>query len=243
MKFSFVVLTWNRKRFLEKCLTALAESIDDFGDSEIIVMDNGSTDGTPTFLSKYENDKRFRIIKLKKNYGLNSYKKLFNRAEGEYIVVVDDDVLAFPENIKTVFESYLSSFPDYGFLALDVVQNEHTNGAKPPPDFYVEVEREGKVVQTGQAGGWCACFRRKDYRKIKILFNLKNIDMKAGEDSLLSGLFSKWLKLKSGIIKGHFCFHASGPYYSREYGYLDRDIEKYKDAGLNSFVEAYEKYK
>lgn len=243
MKFSFVILTWNRKEFVEKCLTSLIESVGDFEDAEIIVMDNGSIDETPAFLTKYENDKRFKVVKLKKNYGLNSYKKLFGKASGEYIVVVDDDVLTFPRNIKNIFESYMNAFPDYGFLALDVIQNEHTNGAKPPPDFYTEIERDGKIIQQGPTGGWCACFRRKDYGKIKILFNLKKINMKTGEDSLLSGLFSRWLKLKSGIIKGQYCFHASGPYYSKENGYLERDIEKYKAAGLEDFAETYQDFK
>lgn len=243
MKFSFAVLTWNRKAFLEKCIASLLESIVDFTDTEIIVMDNGSTDGTREFLEKFENDKRFKIIKLEKNYGLNSYKKLFNKAKGEYIVVVDDDVLTFPNGIKEIFESYLTEFSDYGFLALDVIQNEYTNGAKPTADFYTEEIKGGKIVQKGPAGGWCACFRRRDYRKIKLIFNFKNLDMKTGEDGMLTGLFARWLKLKSGVIKGKFCFHAAGPHYSKEYGYLDRDIEKYKDAGLETFVEAYEKYK
>jgi len=243
MKFSFVVLTWNRKAFLEKCLASLAESIGTFDETEVIVMDNGSTDGTAAVLAAYEGRKGFRVIRLDRNYGLNSYKKLFNKAKGKYIVVVDDDVLTFPKNLKAVFESYMNAFPDYGFLALDVIQNEYTNGAKPTADFYVETERAGKIVQTGPAGGWCACFRKWDYRKVMIPFNLKQLNMKSSEDGQLVGLFAKWLKLKSGIIKGHYCFHASGPHYSSEYGYLDRDIEKYKDAGLDWFVEKYEEYK
>lgn len=243
MKFSFVILTWNRKKFLEKCISSLLEGIKDFSDTEIIVMDNGSTDGTPEFLARFENDKRFKIVKLRKNFGLNSYKKLFNKAKGELIVVIDDDVLTFPKDIKNVFESYMTTFSDYAFLALDVIQNEFTNGAKPTEDFYTEDIKDGKIVQTGPAGGWCACFRRKDYRKIKLIFNLKNLNMKTPEDGMLTGLFERWVKKKHGVIKGKFCFHASGPHYSKEYGYLDRDIEKYKDAGLDTFVEAYEKFK
>lgn len=243
MKFSFVVLTWNRKTFLEKCLAALEESVGDFTDAEIVVMDNGSTDGTAQVLAAYEHKPGFKVIRRKKNYGLNSYKKLFNRARGTYIVVVDDDVLTFPKNIREIFESYMNGFPDFGFLALDVIQNEYTNGAKPTAEFYTELVRDGKIVQVGPAGGWCACFRKRDYRKVLLFFNLKPLSMKIGEDGLLVGLFAKWLKLKSGIIKGHYCFHAAGPHYSKEYGYLDRDIEKYRDAGLDRFVETYEEYK
>lgn len=243
MKFSFVILTWNRKAFFEKCLNSLIESIDSFEDAEIVIMDNGSTDGTPEFLKQFENRKNFRIFLRDKNYGLNAYKKLIGKAKGEYIIVVDDDVLAFPNNIKRVFEDYMTTFKDFGYLALDVIQNEHTNGAKPGIEHYTEVVKDGKIVQRGLTGGWCTCFRRKDFQKIKFFFYWKDLSMKSSEDGALSDLFAKWLKLKSGIIKDIKCFHASGPYYSKEYGFLDRDIEKYKMGGLDNFVEMYNEYK
>src|SRR5271167_3265320 len=117
MNFSFIILTWNRKAFLRKCVASLLKSIDNFDDTEIILMDNGSDDGTIEFLAELEKDKRLTIIKLKKNYGLTSYKKLFSLARGSYVVVVDDDVIAFPLEIKKIFTEYFTTFPDFGFLA------------------------------------------------------------------------------------------------------------------------------
>ncbi len=46
MKFSYLILTWNRRAFLERCISELVANIG-ASDSEIIVMDNGSDDGTP----------------------------------------------------------------------------------------------------------------------------------------------------------------------------------------------------
>ncbi len=149
----------------------------------------------------------------------------------------------FPPDIEGTFASYFSDFPDFGFLALDVIQNEHTNGAKPSDDHYVECVNGEKVIQAGPTGGWCACFKRKSLRKVWLFFELSNISMKAPEDGLLSGLIYRWCGLKSGIIKGKRCFHASGPHYSRENGFLDRDIEKYRMSGLADFVDAYRSYK
>lgn len=243
MKFSFVILTWNRKKFLHKCISALTESIGGRDDSEIIVMDNGSDDGTREYLDELKNDPRFRIVRLKKNYGLNAYKKLFRLAKGEFIVEIDDDVILFPNDIATVFDSYMAAFPEFGYLALDVIQNEFTNGAKPPAENYQEIERDGKVVQDGPTGGWCTCFRRSDYRKIRLSFFLKDMNMRTSEDGMISGMFREKLKLKSGIIKDVFCFHASGPHYSKEFGCLERDIEKYRAAGLDSFVDMYSNFR
>ena len=52
-------------------------------------------------------------------------------------------------------------------------------------------------------------------------------------------LFGKILRKKFGVIKDVKCLHACGPKYSKMFGYLDRDIEKYKSADLGGLVEMY----
>ncbi|MEJ8802675.1 glycosyltransferase family 2 protein [Pontibacter sp. H249] len=243
MKVSFVILTWNRYKFLERCIQELVNSIDDELNSEIIVMDNGSTDKTPEVLNRFVNNNLVKIIRRKKNYGLNAYKKLFKQASGEYVVIVDDDVLNFPKSVDKIFIDYMTSFQDYGFLALNVIQNEFTNGAKPEPSFYVDDTKEDKTIEQGPTGGWCSCFRVKDYSKIRLRFLFTNLNMKRGEDGLITKLLYKKLGLKSGIIKKEYCFHACGPYYAKEFGHLDREIEKYKNSGLKNFIDIYKQYK
>jgi glycosyltransferase involved in cell wall biosynthesis len=243
MKFSFVLLTWNRYKFLEKCLEALIAGIDQPQDAEIVVMDNGSTDETPDVLQRYQNSQLVRVVTREKNYGLEAYKKLFALARGEYIVVVDDDVLQFPGSLDRIFADYMLAFPDYGFLGLNVVQNEFTNGAKPGPDQYVDDIRGEKAVERGPTGGWCACFRRSDYQKLWLRMRFSRLNMKHSEDGFLAVNLKKKLGLHSGIIRDAVCFHATGPEYARQYGHLGREIQKYAQSGLPSFVAAYEKYK
>jgi glycosyltransferase involved in cell wall biosynthesis len=242
MRFSFVLLTWNRYKFLEKCLEGLISSIANQDDAEVIVMDNGSTDKTQEILNRYQDSKLVRVLRRKKNYGLNSYKKLFDEGRGEYIVIVDDDVLQFPPRVDKIFAVYMQTFPDYGFVALNVVQDEFTNGAKPGPENYTEETRKGKTIQRGPTGGWCACFRNSDYRKIRLRLMFANLSMKRSEDGFIASNLEKKLSLKSGIIKDAVCFHASGPYYAQQFGHLDREIEKYSKSGLGSFVKEYQKY-
>lgn len=242
MKISFLILTWNRPKFLEKCIENLTCSINDLNTCEIIIMDNGSDSETSSVLEKHRSRPYMRIIRLKKNYGIAGYKKLFSKARGQYCVIVDDDVLSFPKGLDDIFIDYMESYPDYGFIALNVIQNEFTNGAKPGSEYYIEDKRAEKVIEAGPTGGWCACFRLKDYKKIKWRFFFSSLSMKMGEDGMLSALFERKLNLKSGIIKDKTCFHASGPYYAKEYGHLQREIEKYKSSGLNDFVEEYRKY-
>jgi len=242
MKVSFVILSWNRYKFLDECLSALLPAIKNVDDAEVIVMDNGSTDNTHAILDKYDSNPIVKIVSRKKNYGLNAYKKLFRMAKGEYIIIVDDDVLSFPDGVDNIFIEYLKAFPDYGFLALNVIQNEFTLGAKPPIENYVEEIRGDKVIEKGPTGGWCACFERKNYNKIKLRFLFNDLNMAKGEDGLLVNLFSRKLKLKSGLIKNHYCLHACGPHYAKVYDHMDRELEKYKQAGLDAIVEEYKNY-
>jgi glycosyltransferase involved in cell wall biosynthesis len=243
MRFSFLILTWNRFKFLEICIGALIKSIDRPATCEIVVMDNGSTDETPEVLSRYWHNKLVKVIQLTKNDGLEAYKHLFNIAKGEYLVEIDDDVLEFPRMVDNLFLDYMQTFPQYGYLALNVIQNEFTSGAKPGPEHYTEETVNGRTIEKGPTGGWCTCFRKADYSKVKLDLMLTTLSMKEGEDGFLSGKLKEKLGLESGIIKSEFCFHACGPYYAKQYGHLDREIEKYATSGMEQMANQYRNLK
>lgn len=243
-KISFVILTWKRSKMLRICLDELVNAIHDKSSSEIIIFDNASNDETESIIKEFS-DKYQDIIDIKyyfssQNLRLKAYKQLFKMASGEIVVEVDDDVLAYPSNVDEIFIKYFKTFKKFGFLALDVIQNEHTNGAKPDLTYYNDVTIENLTIQQGPTGGWCAGFRASDFRKISWIFNLLPLSMKLGEDGALQNLF-KLIGKKSGIIKDQKCFHAAGPYYSKQFEQLERDIEKYKVSGLTQFVDIYGK--
>ncbi|WP_147436169.1 glycosyltransferase family 2 protein, partial [Brenneria salicis] len=237
--------TWNRSKMLKLCLNRLHTAIKNKDECEIIILDNASTDNTKDVINEFQKEKKginIKTIFSRKNTGLNGYKKLFSKAKATYIVEVDDDVLDFPDGLDCIFDNYMSTFPEYGYLALDVIQNEYTDGAKPGAEYYTEVERNGMVIENGPTGGWCACFRKEDFKRTFSLFNIfQKFDFKNGEDGYLCKVLKKRGK-KFGIIKGIKCFHASGPYYSKEFEQLDRDIIKYESSGLDNYVSKYKEY-
>lgn len=241
MKFSIVILTWNRHAFLEICLRELVKSLSKCHSYEILVMNNGSSDRTREVLEPYQGQEHFRIFHSEKNLGLNAYKKLFRESQGEYIVTVDDDILEFPLNFDSIFLEYTELFPDYGYFALNVVQDERTNGAKPGPENYLDEKKNGKTMQLGPAGGWCSCFRQSDFAKIRLRFNLFPLSMRHPEDGFITRNFKKRLKLKCGIIKDVLCLHACGPFFAKQFDHLDREIAKYSKVGLKEIAAQYEK--
>ncbi|HOE61229.1 MAG TPA: glycosyltransferase family 2 protein [Kiritimatiellia bacterium] len=239
MLISLVLLTWNRYRFLDLCLASLFANLSGAFDYQILLLDNGSTDLTPQVLNRYRNKPGVTLLANAENRGLSAYKTLFNKAKGKIIIEVDDDILDFPKDFDQIMVDYLAAYPDYGFLALNVIQDERTNGAKPDPSHYAEDTRGNKTVEQGPAGGWCAGFRRKDYRAIWLPFNLIPLSMKRCEDGTLTALFRRLRGLKAGVIREAVCLHACGPYYAQQYGQTEREIQKYMAAGLTELADSY----
>jgi len=92
VKVSVIVVNHNGKEYLQNCIFSVLSN--DFENYEIIVVDNGSTDGSLAALRKKfaKNLEKIKIIELRKNYGpakaRNEGAKI---AEGEYLAFLDND--------------------------------------------------------------------------------------------------------------------------------------------------------
>ncbi len=93
---SIVILSWNSKCHLDRCLSSLLGVLDKSKlSSEIFVVDNGSNDGSVELLENYHrNDKRIiKPVFLGKNAGTTYSRNLaLKQAEGKYIVILDSDI-------------------------------------------------------------------------------------------------------------------------------------------------------
>lgn len=90
MKVSIIVPVYNVKKYLSKCLDSLVNQT--LQDIEIIVVDDGSTDGSSQIIDVYSADyKNIKVIH-KENGGLMSAWTVGVRAsQGKYIGFVDSD--------------------------------------------------------------------------------------------------------------------------------------------------------
>ena len=117
---------------------------------EFLIVDNGSNDGSVSLLKEYaKKENQIKITFCKRNKGLNAYKYLLFKSKGEYIIIVDDDVIEFPPNFDYELVNCLLNARDFGYIALDVVQNEYTNGAKPSESFYVDIQKRNVTISEG----------------------------------------------------------------------------------------------
>ena len=104
MFISIVIPTYNRLFILEKCLLALEKQKKSkyFDDFEVIVVDDGSTDGTVSWLEKNSDLFPHLLIIEQEHRGPGEDRnKGVNLAKGNVIVFIDSDLVvtnSFLEN-------------------------------------------------------------------------------------------------------------------------------------------------
>jgi GT2 family glycosyltransferase len=93
IRFSIVITCYNQRRFIRDAVdSALAL---DYHRKEIIVVDDGSTDGSLEILEAYGN--AITLLSLPHNTGANTARNFgAARAQGEYLVFLDGDDVLLP---------------------------------------------------------------------------------------------------------------------------------------------------
>lgn len=109
MKVSIVVPVYNAEKYLDKSISALLGQT--FGDIEVILVENGSTDNSLAICNKYADiDDRIIVIDTKDNVGAGEARNIgISKAKGEYICFFDAD----DWYEQTIIEKLLHAAVDY----------------------------------------------------------------------------------------------------------------------------------
>ena len=158
-----VVLTHNRVDLLRKCVdNVLLKTTDQT--REIVIWDNGSTDGTPEYLATIE-DPRFRILRSETNVGHNGYARSFRQTSSAYLVELDDDVTNAPEGWDATLRDAFDRLPGIGYLAADLEDDPNDEASRYRHEYrvheYQPLDENGVALLTGPAGGGCAMTSRE----------------------------------------------------------------------------------
>lgn len=88
MKLSIIIPAYNAEAYLPQCLDSILAQ--EHQDCEVIVVDDGSTDGTAALLERYPDVK----VIHQENHGMSTARNRgLDEAQGEYILFVDSDDL------------------------------------------------------------------------------------------------------------------------------------------------------
>ncbi|MBX9570777.1 MAG: glycosyltransferase family 2 protein [Candidatus Obscuribacterales bacterium] len=90
---SVVIPNWNGKKFLKGCLDSLIQS--SYGQIEIVIIDNGSHDGSVEFLE--ENYPQVKLIKFAQNTGFSvAVNAGITNSTGEFVALLNNDTTVDP---------------------------------------------------------------------------------------------------------------------------------------------------
>jgi len=122
-KITVAILSWNGRQHLETCLEALAAQQDPGIPWEILVLDNGSTDGTAAWMrERWGGDRRVRLIESPVNLGFcGGNNRLAREADGDALALLNNDTRPEPGWLGSLVETLASAPPDVAAVSGKIV--------------------------------------------------------------------------------------------------------------------------
>jgi len=226
--FSVIIPLYNKEKFIEDTMKSiLDQSFDDF---EIIIVNDGSTDGSAAKIAQFT-DGRIRYFR-KENEGASTARNYgIEKAAGDYIAFIDADDYWYPDFLKQVFENTQNFRDERVFSAAIEIEMP---GKCIPAQYSVEKTATNQIVDYFDASSkmsviWtsCAAFHKSVFE------NVGNFDttIRSGQDTDL------WIRIGMAY-KVVFCWRILARYthdsesLSKKKQYMTRKLNfsKFSDA-------------
>jgi GT2 family glycosyltransferase len=118
MDLSIIIVSWNAREYLSKCIQSLAGLLTN-ANSEIIVVDNASTDGSPEMVCAQF--PQVRLIRNSKNLGFAKANNIgIRQCTGNYIALINSDVEVLNGCVDRLIE-YMKQNSDIGMLGPQIL--------------------------------------------------------------------------------------------------------------------------
>jgi GT2 family glycosyltransferase len=132
-QISLVIVNWNGKHLLQRCLpAALSQS---FGDYQVIVLDNGSQDGSADWIeahypactgppdqSRLDAGPSVKVIRSERNLGFaQGNNEAIRATESEFVATLNNDALPAPDWLAQLV-CVMQSAPKVGMCASKMVR-------------------------------------------------------------------------------------------------------------------------
>lgn len=231
---SVVVPIYNIQEYVEKCIDSIINQ--SYTNLEIILVDDGSTDGCPVICDRYEQrDERIKVIHKKNGGQVSARKAGVNIARGQYILHVDGDDWIDKDRVLNVVRylqveefdmMYISGYIQEYMECHTEVKDEVTDGTyygeQVIQELFPKIISIDKCFKNNIRGMlWMWVIRKEILQKVQVLVDDR---LSMGEDYICI-----WLCLLRA--KSVRLIHESGYYYvqrSTSLSYSAAKDEKYK---------------
>ncbi len=134
-EISVICPIYNVEKYLSRCIdSVLGQTFTNF---ELILVDDGSSDGCPTICDEYaKKDHRISVIHQKNGGSSSARNAGLNLAGGGYIVFIDSDDYIHPEYLKNLFLAITESKSDMAYCLFKRVYEETESNFAVMPCVY-----------------------------------------------------------------------------------------------------------
>jgi GT2 family glycosyltransferase len=152
---SVVIVNWNGRELLSECLEGLRRQV--FRDFSVILVDNGSQDGSTAFVSEHYPE--VRIVALQDNRGFAAANNAALRMiETEFVALLNNDAVPTPLWLKSLVEA-LEEQPQAGLAASKILLYDRPEIIDRVGDGYA---RAGAALMRGR-GLSADCYRAREW--------------------------------------------------------------------------------
>lgn len=121
---SIVIVSWNVRDLLRACLESIRATAPDDLALEIIIVDNGSTDGTSEMLR--QSFPWVRLIEAGRNLGFSGGNNLgLASSAGRYVLLLNPDTLVLDDALRRML-AYMETHPEVGALGPQLLNEDGT---------------------------------------------------------------------------------------------------------------------
>lgn len=147
IKVSIVIVNYNGKEYLDRCIESILLS--ETKGLEIIVVDNGSEDGSVEMMSKKYEKANVIFVRLDRNYGpARARNEGVKVSKGEYLSFLDNDTIVHSDWVREAVKLF-DKEKNIGIIQCKLLLNKERNKFDYIGDF---ISQYGFLVQPIQGG-------------------------------------------------------------------------------------------
>lgn len=145
---SVIIPNWNGKHLLKRCLSSLQkQTLKKF---EVILVDNGSSDGSIEYTKKYF--PRVRVIPLDRNFGFaKAVNDGIKNSHGQYVVLINNDTEVDKDCLKYLVQA-ADAHEEVGFVAAKML-NFYKRDTIDSAGDYIDVVGHANNIGLGEKDG------------------------------------------------------------------------------------------